>query len=219
MRDPFTSIRRIRHHDIRDRIARLWFFSLSSIGMPVRAILRRRFSTQVGTFDFPVYLVKCDENLQEGCASLENSIAILKQVRPIWSERMKNLFHSLMIVDSVELAGYYSADRCCLWNPWKIKKLNAGGDVESILLAGNLVFATCYAFLRDGNLGSLGIRYAYWLSVKSQLRFLSACLLLVDFDPTVQAAITVFKDHSKQTRPNRTKSASLRRPLGHSEVS
>jgi hypothetical protein len=211
---PFTpKSKRIRWHqsfDIRVQAVQFRVLAFSYLNWPIRVVLRRRFSTYIASFDVPLYLVKCDNGLHEGYTSFQSSLGILRQVMPIWVERIKMLFKNIMIMDMVEFSSYFLADRCCIVNPWYAKKLNANPHAESVLLASYIVSAICRAFLMEGNSGFVGVRYIDWLCFNTQLRFLSACSLRFGYDPTVDAAITVIRDHLQQIRPNRSKSSKFK---------
>ena len=176
---------------------RIYDKAISSANMPFRLILRKHFCTRINVLpDIQVYIVniivESEHDSQAGCLVFEDSLKFLEKQSPLWKNRMSGLFSSIVIIDTaVESSSYFSPDRCCFLNPWKITHYVKNPTAVSVLIAGSLVHALSTAMLLNGRYGYLGVRRHRLLSLKAQVRFLQKAIS-EESNLDVLAMISVF---------------------------
>src|SRR5205823_5212663 len=138
--------------------------------------LRRHCSTRFNLGATPVYLVQCGKDLNEGWSLLEAAFVALEARGQVWGLRIPHLFSSIMLIDTVELAGFYLADRCCCLNPWRVRGYIQNRDSQRDILAGGIVYCLASASLLSRKHGRIGIVRSRDLSLGANVRFLKRCL-------------------------------------------
>jgi hypothetical protein len=182
---------------------RSWLYS--SVGQPARFIMRKWISTRVDLLpELPVYVVRSDNDLSLGRSLVEMSLKIVSTNSPLWRRRMNGSFKSLIIVDTVESAGYYISDKCCLVNPWFAARHVHDNTWASILIAGSIVRTLCHAMLLNGRFGYFGVKNQAILVIGAEIRFLRT-LLGGENQTDILAAMSSYSDLIEKIQPGRDK--------------
>ncbi len=171
----------------------------SLIGLPVRSLLRNQFSMKLNLPDLanlPVFIVRCGEDFEVGWRLLEAAAQVVRSVSGIWWSRLPNSFRNIVLIDKVQTAVFFLADRCCCLNPWRIRREIPCPEAAAQFLAGNLIYCICDAFLLSFEKVPLGIANRKRLSLAATIRFLEKCIR-VCYDINIHAAINLYQEEQR----------------------
>jgi hypothetical protein len=161
------------------KLVRFYNRLLWSFRIPAAALMRKCYCIYVDhVAGLPVYLDKCDADIQAGLSLFESSFRYLEEKSPIWGKRVRRLFGRIIITKAVDVAAYAPEQRCCYVNPWEIIRAyqKAKLRVHSSELARFIIYITCTAYLWEHHAAFLSREERKELSNKAQVRFLLRCL-------------------------------------------
>ena len=144
-----------------------------TIGAPARIWLRRYHAFRFEVGRVPVYVVRCNEDLQLGFHRLARGVDWLGQTSPVWVSRMPQLLRCIMLLDTVDTTGYYSLDKCCAINPWGLAEEFHDPQSTTIAVGAFLLYGLVAARLTSSRMKSRHTKSVRKrLAVESVLRYL-----------------------------------------------
>ncbi len=185
-------------------LAKSRLFLCSLPGVAARLALRRNSRVlKDPALGLPIFVLQCNQDPFVGSRVVTEAIRAVVEHSPLWAARMRRLFNSLMLVDTVGTTQYFPTDKCCMANPWNIARSSGTTSSASILLAGSMVWSACQAMLLEGRFGSVGLCHQQILGLHSELRFLKN-FLVGDNKVHVLAAMSLYSKLGDQIHAGRS---------------
>ncbi len=153
------------------KLFKIYSWTRWAFRIPAAVFMWRRYCIYLDSVpSLPVYLYKCEEDLQLGQSLFESSFRFLDEKSPTWGKRARHLFKRVLICDKVDVVAYLPEQKCCAVNPWIIARArqNAKRPLHHSEMARFIVYAVCTAFLWERHAAFLSKQDRKILSNKAQ---------------------------------------------------